>query len=96
MAFPGTLTNITTADAYTDAATLEGIQPARWINIDVVNAAVIYQMKQAGLHNPNGVWGPEIFMVPAFRVLNHNDLCGIRVRSGITGIPAIVNIEAVR
>jgi hypothetical protein len=83
------LNNVTTADAYTDATTLRCPGTTRLL-IHARNAAIYYQM---GVGRPASVWQDEVFMVPGTAGLIRT--CdAVRVRSGATGKPAQVTIDA--
>lgn len=85
MSYP--LNNVTTADAYTTANTLNCPGSVR-LNIDVTNAAVYYQLGTL----VGGVnWDAETFMTPSFRGLDRK-FDAIRVRSAKAGAPAQVTL----
>jgi hypothetical protein len=92
------LNNVTTADAYTAANTLDNLPFPSRINLDVSNAAIFWQLKQAD-HAPGlytgGTWGAEVMMLPGSRSLFRAGVRGFRVRSAAAGVAAQVTVEAV-
>jgi hypothetical protein len=83
----GNLFNVTTADAYTDAATLQGPPSAR-VRVAVYNAAVAYQ-----LQIDSGRWEPEDFLGPWVGTFTQPWVTGIRFRSLAAGHPAQVSAK---
>lgn len=93
-----TLNNVTTADGYTPANTLDNLPFPSRINVDVTNAAIYWQLKQAagpGGLSTEGTWQNEVFMAQGSRPLFRTGVRGIRVRSAKAGTPAQVTVEAV-
>jgi len=89
------LNNVTTADTYTAANTLQAPGTVK-VNLYVANAAIYYNLTQPepGPRQPGGgSWGPEVFLTPGRYNLARNT-SGIRVRSGAAGVPAQVTVEA--
>lgn len=88
------LNNVTTANAYTDAATMS-CPGATKLNITVANAAIYIQTAaDTGLHSSLGSWGPELYMSP--RLENKvGSFAAVRVRSAVAGVPAQVTVEAI-
>jgi len=90
------LNNVTTADGYTVANSLDTSAFADHINIDVANAAVFWQIKQINRLGENAhmaTWQTEVFMTPGSRSIRRPGVTGVRVRSGAAGVPAQVTIE---
>jgi hypothetical protein len=88
------LNNITTADGYTEANTLEtGL--ARRLRVSVNNAAVYRQclVSRTG-ERGSAQWQPEAFIIPGTESLSLKGLYGVRVRSAVAGTPAQVTIQA--
>jgi hypothetical protein len=81
--------NITTADAYTAAATLSCPNSVR-INLDVDGAGIYYQL---GENWPASQWRDEIALGPGFRSLDQR-ADAIRVRSQSPGSAARVTLAA--
>lgn len=84
------LRNVTTSDAYTDAAT---VHQARTIEelVQVANATVAYQIDE----DPDGLgrWStPERFLNPSMGPLGQR-CAGIRFRSWLAGVPAQVSAD---
>lgn len=82
------LNNITAPDAYTPTggtATLDPLPVLDHVNIDVVNQAIYWSIKQTNdlTTNLSGSWQPEIFMLPGSRTLTRVGMVGIRVRAAI-------------
>lgn len=79
------LNNITAPDAYTAAATLEQLPVLEHINLDVVNAAIYWSLKQSSnlATDVTGTWQPEVFMLPGSRTLRRAGMVGIRVRAAV-------------
>lgn len=98
------INNLTAPDTYTPASTLDGLPRISRANLDVVNAAIYWQLKQAngtGLAT-EGTWGQEVFMTPGSRPLLRAGIVGIRFRAAVTAaqLPsgasqAQVTVEAV-
>lgn len=78
------LNNVTAPDAYSTAATLDNLPYPSWVNLDVANQAIYWQLKQASGPTPmytEGTWGTEVYMVPGSRTLLRQKMRGIRVRA---------------
>lgn len=90
MSFP--LNNRTTADAWTDNATLKCVQVCSRVNLDVNNNPVYVQFSRP---NPSGAldWDQEVYVPPTFRALDRR-FNAVRARSAVTGKPAQVTIVA--
>jgi hypothetical protein len=98
------LNNVTAPDAYTQAATLDNLPFPAKLNIDVMNQAVYWQLRQAagtGLWS-EGTWGQEIFMIPGSRSIIRAGVRGIRIRAAVLAanlpagqLQAQVTVEAV-
>lgn len=88
-----TLNNVTTADQYTAAATLQAPAVVQ-IVLDISNAAVFYQIKEPveGLAEGAWNWGEEKFAPPTFQTLRRRT-AGIRFRSAKAGTPAQVSAQ---
>lgn len=83
------LANVTTADAYADAATLR-LPGAVRIVLQVANAAVFYQLDESD--EGKGLWTGERFLAPSIGSLDRRS-SGIRFRSAVAGAPAQVSCE---
>lgn len=88
MSFP--INNRTTADGWTDNATLKAVQVCTRVNIDVNNNPVYLQFSRP---NPSGAleWGAEVYMPPTFRALDRK-FNAVRARSAVPGKPAQITI----
>jgi hypothetical protein len=99
------LNNVQTADAYTDALTVQFPFPRGSFSVQVTNAAVYYQVSAVApplSPKSHSNWEPgEHFSLPAF--LSFRDptaegfpaqsvFTGIRIRSAVTGTPARITI----
>lgn len=83
------LNNVTTANGYTNAATLSCPRSTR-VTLYVRNASVYYQLGQGW---PSTSWGPEKFLPPG--TLSGQRTCdAIRLRSALAGAPAQVTVDA--
>lgn len=109
-----TLNNVTAPDAYTPGtptptqpvvATLDLLPILDHVNIDVVNAAIYWSIKQVSSSDPvlGGSWQPEVFQLPGSRTIRRLGIVGIRFRAAIPaaqipagGFQAQVTIEAVQ
>jgi hypothetical protein len=92
MTLPG-LNNVTTADDYTSATTLE-TPGAVAIRLSIANAAIYYSQRDrldaaAGMRGQSIPWGPEVFAEPSYLTIR-GPIDGIRVRSAVAGTPAQV------
>ncbi len=79
------INNLTAPDAYTPGSTLDNLPAISRVNLDVVNAAIYWQLKQAngtGL-STEGSWGQEVFMLPGSRPLLRQNIIGIRFRAAV-------------
>lgn len=83
------LANVTTADDFTDAATLRLPGTVR-IVLQVANAAVFYQLDES--EEGKGLWTGERFLSPSIGSLDRR-CSGIRFRSALLGKPAQVSCE---
>lgn len=92
---------LTTADAYTAANTLSGVF-ARTVTLTIANAAVLVQFAavdaRRGLRaDAFGFNTEEVTLIPGVWGFNASDypdgVAGVRVRSAVTGAPAIVNLQ---
>jgi len=91
-----TLNNITTANEYTEANTLETRYAIRRSTVRVYNAAIMRQLLVAPVNDPSlAVWEEELFLAPGVQSDRRDWYYGIRVRSAVAGKPAQVTIEAV-
>jgi hypothetical protein len=92
------LNNATTADAYTDAATIVGGDHQR-VNIIISDAPIYYSLQLAGQgRGPTvGSWLPERYLPcgagKTFAVALSRKCSGMRFRSGTPGVPATVSAE---
>lgn len=80
------LNNITAPDQYTGAATIDTGGWVDWVNLDVVNAAIYWQVKQASRKYDTAAkstWQAEVFMLPGSRTINRPGITGIRIRAAI-------------
>lgn len=84
-----TLVNVTTADDFAAAQTVEAERFVRLV-ITVTGKTVRMQL---GHGYPPNYDTPEIFLSPAVYALER-DCSGVRVKSGAKGNPAQVSIEA--
>lgn len=90
------LNNVTTADDYTPANTVEVNYPLARATIRVNNAAVYRQLLVGLDNNPRAArWQPELFVPPGQEKVQRRFLFGVRVRSAVAGTPAQVTIELV-
>lgn len=100
------INNVTAPDNNpTRLSTLDNLPFLDHININVVNAAIYYQIKSADPHVANdtwGVWQPPIFFLPSQQSLYRVGAIGVRFYAAITAalLPAgssqaQVTIEAV-
>jgi hypothetical protein len=91
---------LTAPTTYSAASTLDNLPFAPSINIDVANAAIYWQVKQAnspsGLHT-EGTWQEETFMLPGSRSIYRSGLRGFRFRAASSSASpqAVVTAEAV-
>lgn len=76
------LNNITAPDAYNAGSTLDLLPILDHVNLDVVNAAIYWQLKlsDTGLEG-QGQWDTEVFMLPGSRSLYRRGIVGIRIRA---------------
>lgn len=81
--------NVTTADAYSPAATIENVPEGVQVSLHVFNEAVLYQLATG---YPGGSWGSERYLAPGFHVLARR-ASGVRVRSAVAGEAAQVTAE---
>lgn len=83
------LSNVATADGYSDAATLR-LVGARRIVEQIFNAAVYYQLDESA--DGLGTWTNERFRAPLSGSFDR--VCsGVRYRSAVAGSPARVSVE---
>ena len=91
------LNNVSTADDYEDATTLE-CPGTTELDITVGNAAVYIQFgfRKQGYSGQAVTWAPleGVFFPPGFFVRGRN-VDQVRVKSAVAGKPAQVTIEAV-
>lgn len=97
MSYP--LNNVSTANAYSPANTVDNIPVCARVNFDVVNAAIFYQLRaptagQNRLKPETWDWQPEVRLNPSFRSFERV-LVGYRIRSAVPGSPAIVTVDAI-
>lgn len=99
------INNLTAPDAYSAASTLDNLGGVSSVNLDVVNQAIVWQIKQvtsrSGLFT-EGTWQEETFMLPGSRSIYRAGIRGIRFRASVPAaqLPAgasqaQVTIEAV-
>lgn len=101
----GALNAITAPDTVSTASTLEGEILLDHVNLDVINQAVYWQIKQvaqAGYPPQTATWQPEVFMGPGSRTIDRPGMTGIRVRAAVKAaalpagsLQAVVTAEAV-
>lgn len=93
------INNVTTADAYTEAATLKCF-PAASVTLTVTNAAVYYSLNLNATGTRavpgSGNWTEDRQLLPGYWSFAASDfqgqVCtGIRLRSFLAGTPAIVS-----
>lgn len=90
------LNNVTTADAYTAATSLDPMPACLRLNIDVYNQAIFWQIRVGSSEvERSGIWLDEVFMGPGSRTIARKYITGARVRSAAVGKPAQVTLEAV-
>lgn len=89
-------------DNYTSASTIDLISEVDHYNIDVVNQAIFWQLKEFQTDPRSGAFtGIEVKMLPGSRTIDRPHTCGIKFRAAIPaaqvpyGSQAIVTIEAV-
>lgn len=85
----------TTADDYTQAATLECPGAVR-VNVEIRDAAIYFQEQYRDLSLPDptaGTFGSEVFAGRTVRSYDHN-IEAIRFRSAVAGEPATVTAQA--
>lgn len=90
------LNNVTTADAYTAANTLDAIAPGPRVTLDVFNQSVFWQARIS--HDPierSGTWLDEVFMAPSSRTISRKWITGFRVRSAVAGKPAQITAQVI-
>lgn len=80
--------DVVAPDAYTIAATLDGLPAVRRATIDVVNQPVFIQVKQitgsyAGAAEGQATWGTEERLLPGSKNLARAGIVGIRWRAAI-------------
>jgi hypothetical protein len=96
-----TINALTAPDSYTAASTIENA-PIQRIILDIVNQAVIVNLKLA----TSGMYGnwdsTEIYLIPQFKQMNRR-VVGIRFRAAVPAaqlpagtLQAVVTVEAVR
>lgn len=83
-----TLDNVTTADGYTEDATLGPVPTAESIAIVVANASVMAQVAATDAAGTIQGWGPELLLTPQSTILTRAQ--GVRFRSAVAGTPAQV------
>lgn len=94
MAF--SLNQLSTANAFTAANTLENLPPCTKARLTVFNAGVIFSLKlasQAGGLVASGAWEPESYAPPGVLAMVRASIVGIRVRSAVAGAPAVFSVE---
>jgi hypothetical protein len=91
---PTVLNNVTTADTYVQANTLQCPDSVRF-NIHVYNAAVFFSIGSAPGTQPGVQSTGEIFRSPGLYSMDRK-LDQIQVRSAVKGVPAQVTIDAWR
>ena len=101
------INNVTAPDPpnATALSTLDNLPELDHVNINVVNSAIYYQLKQRDPYVGNELWGawqPPIFMVPSQQSLSRDGIVGIRFYAAVAtaNLPsgasqAQVTIEAV-
>ena len=80
------LNNVTAPDAYAANATLDTGNWIDHVNVDVTNAAIYWQIKQAsrpGDAPQMSTWQAEVFMLPGSRVIDRPGITGFRFRGAI-------------
>lgn len=97
------INNLTAPDNYTAASTLQNIAGTSKINVDVTNAAIFWQLQQAGASGlyTTGSWSNEVFMAPGSRSLIRDNVTAFRFRAAVPagqlpvgGAQAQVTVEA--
>lgn len=93
------LNNITVPDQPNASSTLINLPFPSKINLDVYNAAILWQLNQvtspSGL-STEGTWGEPVFMAPGSRSLFRPGVRGIRIWNAVAGAPAQATVEAVQ
>lgn len=88
------LNNITTANGYTPANTLQDLPSSSKVNGQIANAAVYVQVQRRwGSNVGPGYWDPEVFLTPQKFNWARFGLCGVRVRSAVPGAPGQATLE---
>lgn len=84
------LNNVTTADTYTQANTIERVSGHK-LSGAITNNAAFLQLKRGP---EPGTWEQEVFIPPAFISLTRDwPIVGYRVRSGAAGSAAQVSLD---
>lgn len=90
-------TGVTTSDAFTSATTLRCPGAVR-VNFEIRQAAIVYELAYRYPGQLGGGREPQWTgqLVPAGRTLRSLDrnIDGVRVKSAVAGVPAVVTIEA--
>lgn len=89
---------LTTADAYSDASTLQCRGAVR-LNIDVSTAGSCYYSfvprAGGGASVKSGAFGPDRLLLPGFHNFDRR-ADAVRFRSGAVGVPTVVTVEALQ
>lgn len=78
------LNNITAPDQYAIAATLDTGNWLDHINIDVVNQAIYWQIKQTSRATDTpqlSTWQAEVFLAPSSRTIDRPGMTAVRIRA---------------